>query len=117
MDWYLKVLKNYATFEGRARRMEYWMFFLINTIILIALAVVQEVLDLRPILTTFYNLAVLIPSLAVAVRRLHDTGRSGLWVLISFIPVIGGIIFIVFMCLDSEPYENDYGPNPEHKSA
>lgn len=88
MEWYLKVLKNYAVFEGRARRKEYWMFVLVNLIVEIILSVIGSLLHIRQFLTGLYSLAVFLPSLAVSVRRLHDSGRSGLWVLIGLIPFI-----------------------------
>ncbi|MNJ56322.1 Inner membrane protein YhaH [compost metagenome] len=113
MDWYLKVLKNYVGFEGRARRTEYWMFILFNFIVSIVLSIVGALVGLDSILAYVYAAAVLLPSLAVAVRRLHDTGRSGWMILLSLIPFIGSIILIVFMCQDSEPGENQYGPNPK----
>lgn len=113
MEWYLKVLKNYVVFQGRARRKEYWMFVLFNVIISIILSSVEAVADLPKILSTIYSLAVLLPSLAVGARRLHDIGKSGWWLLISFIPIIGGIILLVFMCQDSQDGDNQYGPNPK----
>ncbi|NHM34004.1 DUF805 domain-containing protein [Neobacillus terrae] len=113
MQWFLKVLKNYATFNGRARRKEYWMFTLISVIITILLAVAEAATGLDSILTGLFSLAILVPSLAVIVRRLHDTGRSGLMVLLGLIPIIGGIILLVFAAQDSKPGENEYGPNPK----
>ncbi len=118
MHWYLEVLKKYATFEGRARRKEYWIFALINVVIAIVLGIIDGVIGLAGetgfgLLGTLYSLAVLIPSLAVAVRRLHDTNRSGWWLLIIFIPLIGALVLLVFMLLDSEPGSNQYGPNPK----
>jgi len=113
VNWYLKVLKNYAVFNGRARRKEYWMFNLFNTIFAIILSIVEVFIGLSSVLVGFYSLALLIPSLAVLVRRLHDTGKSGWWVLISLIPIIGSIILLVFTCLDSQEGENNYGPNPK----
>lgn len=99
MDWYIGVLKNYALFTGRARRKEYWMFVLINMIISAILNVIQAVIGMEtPYITIIYSLAVLLPSIAVAVRRLHDTERSGWWLLISLIPIVGAIVLIVFMC-------------------
>jgi uncharacterized membrane protein YhaH (DUF805 family) len=116
MEWYLKVLKQYADFGGRARRKEYWMFVLFNVIIIVLLAAIDAALGTDGILMILYSLAVLIPSIAVAVRRLHDTGRSGWWVLIDFVPLIGPIWLLVLMVLDSQPGENQYGPNPKEIS-
>lgn len=112
MYWYLEVLKKYAVFSGRARRREYWMFFLVNFIVGLVLAVIGRVLDLE-ILQYLYSLAVLLPGLGVAVRRLHDTGRSGWWLLISLVPLIGAIVLLVFLVSDSQPDTNQYGPNPK----
>ena len=117
MNWYLDVLKKYAVFGGRARRKEYWMFILFNIIIAIVLGVVEAVLGSPGVLGMLYGLAVLIPSIAVAVRRLHDTDRSGWWLLIVLLPVIGFIVFIVFMVLDSTPGQNQYGANPKESTA
>ena len=117
MEWYIKVLKNYVVFQGRARRKEYWMFVLFNLIFSIIIGVIEAILDISQYLTYIYTLAILLPSLAVAVRRLHDTGRSGWWLLISFIPIIVGIILLVFECLDSDPNTNKYGPNPKLESS
>jgi uncharacterized membrane protein YhaH (DUF805 family) len=112
MEWYLKVLKNYVGFQGRARRKEYWMFVLFSVIFSIVLSIVDAIAGLTSALSGLYSLAVLLPSLAVGVRRLHDTGRSGWWLLISLIPLIGSIILLVFMCQDSQE-GNKYGPNPK----
>jgi uncharacterized membrane protein YhaH (DUF805 family) len=113
MEWYLKVLKNYVGFQGRASRKEYWMFVLFNVIVAIVLAIVDSLANLHSLLGGLYSLAILLPSLAVGVRRLHDTGRSGWWLFISLIPLIGSIILLVFMCLDSQENDNQYGPNPK----
>lgn len=113
MEWYLKVLKNYVGFQGRAQRKEYWMFVLFNFIVSIVLAILESILNISSVLTGLYSLAVLLPSLAVGVRRLHDTGRSGWWLLISLIPLIGTIILLVFLCQDSQENANQYGPNPK----
>jgi len=118
MNWYLKVVRdNYANFSGRARRQEYWMFFLINVLITIGLSVVDGILGFGVgtfgLLSMLYGLAVLIPGLAVGVRRLHDTGRSGWWILIALIPLLGAIVLIIFLVMDSEPGSNQYGPNPK----
>jgi uncharacterized membrane protein YhaH (DUF805 family) len=119
MNWYLEVLKKYATFGGRARRKEYWYYSLFNFLISIVLAVIDGVTGTYSfeagmgLLGGIYGLAVLIPSIAVSIRRLHDTGRSGWWLLIALIPFIGAIILLVFMVQDSQPGENQYGPNPK----
>ena len=119
MNWYIDVLKKYAVFSGRARRKEYWFFFLFNLIISIILNLIDNATGTFDpetgvgILGTIYLLAVLIPAIAVTVRRLHDTGRTGWWILISFIPLIGAIVLLVFLVFDSEPESNQYGPNPK----
>ena len=119
MSWYLEVLKKYAVFSGRARRKEYWYFFLFNVLITIVLLVIDGMtgtLDAAAgigLLGSIYALAVLIPALAVSVRRLHDTDRSGWWLLIMLIPLIGVIVILVFTVQDSKPGENQYGSNPK----
>ena len=113
MEWYLKVLKNYVGFSGRARRKEYWMFYLFNAIAMIILSIIDNIIGTYSLLYGLYSLAVLLPSLAVAFRRLHDIGRSGAWILIGLIPLIGAIILLVFACTDSQPDDNQYGPNPK----
>ncbi len=113
MHWYLDVLKKYAVFGGRARREEYWMFFLFNLIIGFVLVFVEGLVGGPGILVILYGLAVLIPGIAVSVRRLHDTDRSGWWLLIGLIPVIGIIVLLVFMIQDSKPGDNQYGSYPK----
>jgi uncharacterized membrane protein YhaH (DUF805 family) len=119
MHWYVDVLKKYAIFDGRARRQEYWMFFLFNVIVSIVLAGVDNVSGLTKAaggvspLQTLYALAVLVPAIAVAVRRLHDTGRAGLWLLIVFIPCIGGLVLLVFMIMEGDRGSNAFGPDPK----
>jgi uncharacterized membrane protein YhaH (DUF805 family) len=112
MNYYIDVLKKYAVFDGRARRKEYWMFVLINVIISIVLAIVDRAIG-TSLIVDIYGLAVLCPSLAVGIRRLHDTGRSGWWLLSALIPFIGAILIIIFEALDSQPGQNQYGPNPK----
>jgi len=114
MQWYLKVLKNYVGFQGRATRQEYWMFVLMNFIAVCILSIVELLLGIPGVLTGIYGLAVFLPSLAVLVRRLHDIGKSGWWFLISFIPFIGTIVLIVFACQESQSGENQYGLNPKY---
>ena len=119
MSWYLEVLRKYLVFEGRARREEYWYFILFNILAGIILGVVDNMtgtLNLETgmgFLSGLYSLAVLIPTIAVAIRRLHDTDRSGWWLLIALIPVIGGLVLLVFFVLDGTPGSNQYGPNPK----
>jgi uncharacterized membrane protein YhaH (DUF805 family) len=117
MNWYLEVLKKYAVFDGRARRTEYWMFVLFSVIIAIVLGVVEGIVGGPGVLGALYGLAVLVPSLAVGARRLHDTNRSGWWLLIGLVPVIGVIVLLVFMVADSQPGSNQYGPNPKGARA
>lgn len=115
MNWYLKVLKNYAGFDGRARRTEYWMFALFNIIIIAVLEILFFVTR-SPILLVpliIYVLAVLVPGIAVVVRRLHDIGKSGGWFFITFVPFIGGIWLLVLMCTAGNPGPNMYGPDPK----
>jgi uncharacterized membrane protein YhaH (DUF805 family) len=107
VDTYVSVLKQYTQFEGRARRSEFWKFTLVSIVIALVLDQVANILG------TLYGLAVLVPSLAVGARRLHDIGKSGWWLLIGLIPFVGGIILIVLTCLDSEAGSNKYGPNPK----
>ncbi len=120
MNWYLGVLKKYAVFSGRARRKEYWLFALFNIIISVVLTVIDLLTGTFSedagigLLNGIYCLAVLIPSIAVGVRRLHDTNRSGWWLLINLVPCFGPIIFLVFAVQDSQPGENRFGPNPKH---
>ncbi|MDZ7741584.1 MAG: DUF805 domain-containing protein [Bacteroidota bacterium] len=123
MDWYLKVLKQYADFSGRARRKEYWMFVLFNIIFLIVAGIIDNVIGLTVgelpygVFYFLYALAVLIPGIAVSVRRLHDIGKSGWMILIGLIPLIGAIWLIVLMVTDSNPGENQYGPNPKEVTS
>ncbi|MEP5254816.1 MAG: DUF805 domain-containing protein [Winogradskyella arenosi] len=124
MEWYLKVVRdNYANFSGRARRQEYWMFVLFNLIITFALAIVfgtlGALLDIPALFSLYviYALAVVIPSLAVAVRRLHDVGKSGWFYLISLIPLIGGIWLIILFATEGDQGANAYGPDPKQEAS
>ena len=118
MNWYLAVLKKYAVFSGRAGRSEYWFFVLFNVIISIVLGAIDALIfgfnaqSGMGLLGGLYSLAVLIPSIAVSVRRLHDTDRSGWWILIAFIPLIGAIVLLVFMVMGSMPGDNRFGAYP-----
>jgi uncharacterized membrane protein YhaH (DUF805 family) len=118
MNWYIDAWKNYVNFQGRARRKAFWMFALFNIIAIVALTFVEGLIGLRGeggygILSGLYSLAVILPALALAVRRLHDTGRSGWWILLGLIPLVGPIVLIVFYVTDSQPGTNQYGPNPK----
>ena len=119
MNWYLKVLRQYADFSGRARRKEYWMFALFNFIFAIVAAILDNIFGLAfegigyGVIYCLYGLAVLVPSLAVGVRRLHDVGKSGWMILISFIPLVGAIWLLILFCKDGEPGENKWGSNPK----
>jgi len=128
MEWYLGVLKKYAVFDGRARRKEYWMFLLFHMIVVIGLLIVNaiimssvsestlaQVAVVLPI--TVYMLGVLCPALGVTIRRLHDTGKSGWWIFISLVPVIGGLWFLYLMVIDGTPGDNQYGPSPKAGAA
>lgn len=123
MNWYLAVLKKYAVFSGRARRKEYWMFFLFNLLFIIAASMIDHILGITFDGTWYgpfyilYALAVFIPGLAVAVRRLHDVNKSGWYLLISIIPIVGPIIVLIRLCTDSTPGENQYGPNPKDSAT
>src|SRR3954464_14359445 len=125
MQWYLKVLKQYADFTGRARRTEFWMFVLFSAIASAILGLVDSLIGTARFIASggyfyspgvlggIYGLAVLIPTIAVGVRRLHDTDKSGWWWLLWLIPIVGQIILIVFWALDGTPGPNRYGPDPK----
>jgi len=121
MNWYLVALKKYAIFSGRARRKEYWYFVLFDTLIAYGLYPLELLAGFAnpymgagvAVLIFLYALATIVPCLAVLVRRLHDTGRSGWWGLLAFIPLIGQIILIVFLATDGTGGPNKYGPDPK----
>ena len=121
MNWYLKVLKeHYADFSGRARRKEFWMFFLISTIISIILSLLDNALGLtfgelneNGYLSTLYSVLVLIPTIAVSVRRLHDIGKSGWYYLLILFIIIGWIWLLVLFCMEGESRQNKWGDNPK----
>lgn len=112
MNWYIEVLKKYAVFNGRAHRQEFWMFTLFHIIACIICSIIDSLASIG-LISLLYSLAVFLPCLGVSIRRLHDIGRSGWWLLLSFIPVIGWILLIYWACLDSQPGTNQYGPNPK----
>ncbi|MFZ2303471.1 MAG: DUF805 domain-containing protein [Minisyncoccia bacterium] len=116
MNYYLGVLKKYAVFSGRATRSEYWYFTLFNVLITVAISFldlfgVSEIVVF--VVALLYALALYIPSLAVTVRRFHDTNHSGWWLLIILVPLVGFIVWIVFLVMDSDPTDNQYGQNPK----
>ena len=123
MNYYLKCLRQYADFSGRARRAEYWYFGLFYTIFAIAIILVfgviagitgsEQLVTMGTVCYYAYCLALYIPCLAVGVRRLHDIGKSGLYILLIFIPFVGTIFLLVFACTDSQPGSNQWGPNPK----
>jgi uncharacterized membrane protein YhaH (DUF805 family) len=117
MDWYLKVLRNYANFEGRARRKEYWMFFLFNLIVSFGIGIIDGILGLKVgfmgTLGLLYTLGILVPSIAVGTRRLHDIDKSGWWQLLGFIPLIGVIVLIVWYASEGNTGSNRFGPDPK----
>jgi uncharacterized membrane protein YhaH (DUF805 family) len=118
MQWYIDVLKKYAVFDGRARRKEFWMFMLFSTIISIVLLILDRLIGTdynngrNGILSSLYSLAVLLPTIGVAIRRLHDTDRSGWWLLL-WLTCIGIIVLIVFWAIEGTAGDNKHGPDPK----
>ncbi|WP_369976263.1 DUF805 domain-containing protein [Xanthomonas bundabergensis] len=126
MEWMLMPLKRYADFSGRSRRKEYWMFTLLNIVVITVLMVLVGIgggfggqngtsaLSMAAfVLVCLYSLAVLVPSLAVQVRRFHDQGKSGWYVLLGLIPWLGGVVIMVFMFMEGVRGANAYGPDPK----
>ena len=113
MKWYLKVFKQYADFSGRARRMEYWMFTLFNIIAICVTIGLDFAIGTFGAITGLYYLFIIIPSLAVCVRRLHDINKSGWMYFVLLIPIIGGIWLLVLFLTDGDRCENQYGPDPK----
>jgi len=118
---YLSTWKKYVQFSGRATRSEYWTFYLLNLVwfiligFIFGVAVATELpiaIGLVGFVAMVFIFAQILPGLAVSIRRLHDTGRSGAWWFINFVPSVGGIVFLVFMLLDGEEGDNEYGPDP-----
>jgi uncharacterized membrane protein YhaH (DUF805 family) len=116
MNYYLEVLKKYAVFQGRARRSEYWYFILFNFIFCIVLGIISLIPGFV-FLYFLYALAMFIPSLAVGVRRLHDTNRSGWNYFFVLIPIVGSIILIVFLATEGNQGTNQYGPDPKNNDG
>jgi uncharacterized membrane protein YhaH (DUF805 family) len=124
LDWMLMPLRRYADFSGRSRRKEYWMFLLGVVIAAVVLSIVEGILGVSGMvggvygpLTTLLLLGVFIPSLACQVRRFHDQDKSGWFVLLAFIPILGGLAVLVFMCLEGNRGPNRYGEDPKGNAA
>ena len=122
MNYFLDALKNYATFSGRATRQQYWMFVLFSVIFSFLLGIVDGLFGFvneidMGLLSTLFSLAILIPSIAILARRLHDIGRTGWWILLIFIPLIGAIVILIFTLLDSEKNENQYGESLKYPAT
>lgn len=117
MNYYSICLSKFADFSGRARRREYWTFALVNCLIAMLLLILGlafgEDSPASNILVTIFYLIMLVPNLSVSVRRLHDIGKSGWYMFLGLIPLIGGLILLVWALMDSEPGENQYGKNPK----
>jgi uncharacterized membrane protein YhaH (DUF805 family) len=113
IKWYKAVLSKYAIFEGRARRKEYWFFALTNCIIAGILMIISNRIDFFDVLSGIYGFAVLVPGLAVGVRRLHDTNRSGVHILFALIPIVGSILLLVWLAKEGNAGDNQYGPSPK----
>lgn len=117
MEWFIKALRQFSDFEGRARRKEYWMFRLFwillgLVVLMIDGQVRRNVSDWGFYFTLSYVLVMVVPLIAVSVRRLHDTGKSGWFYLLGFVP-LGDVVLLVFFCTESTYGENEYGPNPK----
>lgn len=111
IDWFVKGLKNYTNFTGRARRKEYWFFALTQFIILVILQILDGIIGTNYIFYAIGVLALLLPSIAVMVRRLHDIGRSGWWYFIVLIPIVGAILLLVWLATETKQEVNQWG-NP-----
>ena len=112
MNWFIDVVKKYAVFNGRARRKEYWMYVLFYILIYVGLFIIESLVGSPGILVLILGLGLLVPSIAVTIRRLHDTDRSGWWMLLAFIPIIGAIWLFVLMILGGTRGPNRFGPDP-----
>ena len=126
MSWFVGAVKKYAVFAGRARRKEFWFFYLFYVIFALAAAIVDSVLGTEysvaetasiGLFSSVFVIAMMLPTFAVLARRLHDIGRSGWWILIGLIPIIGAIVLLIFTVRDSQEGENRFGPNPKEAAA
>ena len=115
--WKVVVLQRFAQFVGRAGRAEYWWFVLANFIVVVILSALSRASFIFAVLNLAYGIALIVPSIAVGIRRLHDVGKSGWWLLISLVPLVGIIILIVFLATQGDPGANQYGPPPPTEPA
>lgn len=113
MNEYIKALKNWNNFDGRSRRRDFWMFILFNVIFFIVAEILDAILGTICVFTGIYGLAQIVPYIAVAIRRMHDIGKSGWWICINFVPLIGGLWFLYLAIQDSQAGVNEYGENPK----
>ena len=119
IDYALTPLRKFADFSGRARRAEYWWFYLLVIVGYLVASIIDSLMGLDGtvgpygIITLVFGLAMLLPSIAAGVRRLHDTDRSGWWMLIAFVPLVGVIVLLVFFVLEGTQGENRFGPDPK----
>ena len=113
MKEYIDVLKKWKDFDGRARRREYWMFVLFMAIFAIVAGIIDGILGTVCVFVGLYYLAMLLPMIAVSVRRMHDIGKSGRWLFITFVPEIGSLWNLFLTIQDGQPGSNQYGENPK----
>ncbi len=116
MKWFIQAFKKYAVFNGRARRKEFWMYYLFLIIFMVVAAVIDAAMG-SFVLSAIFTLVTLVPTLSVYIRRLHDTGRSGWWILISLIPLVGGLVLFYFLISDGGVEDNQYGESPKMVAA
>jgi len=118
MNWYIEAWKKYAVFNGRAGRQEYWYFVLFNILAYILLSIIAGVIGkIGASLLSLYVVAAFLPGMAASIRRLHDTNRSGWWLLITAVPFVGPIVLLVFLAQESYAVENQHGPMPRVATA
>jgi uncharacterized membrane protein YhaH (DUF805 family) len=121
VNYYFSAFRKYAVFKGRATRSEYWYFTLFNILAVLGFGLIDQLMGTFNFdagygpLSAIYTLAMILPGLGVSIRRLHDTGRSGWWFVITIIPIIGLLVFLFFALQDSDPNPNDYGESPTWK--
>ena len=120
IDAVASSFRQYATFRGRARRSEFWWFALFTLVLGLVTSSIDTAFFTPPVdeagpVTTVGNLVTLVPGLAVSWRRLHDTGRTGWWILVLLVPVVGWIVYLVLLCSNSHPRSNRFGPSPKHQ--